>query len=429
MELLREGRLDEAAAQLTDVLAAWPDQPDALHLLGVCRHEQGDADTAQRLIRDAIGHWPGDDAQVCVPWNNLGNVLVESGKPEAAVEAYRAALAAQPEAAGTWTNLASLLRRLGQLEEAERAARRSTRAAADDPHAWFTLARVLIERGDVHGGLQAHARGVALAPRDVVGREEVLRSLAVLGHREEAAALWGEWLEERPDDPVAQHHHAASVGRPPERASDAYVTHVFDGFAASFDAKLAALQYRAPALVVQALDERLGETATWGTIADLGCGTGLAGALLHPHAARLVGADLSSGMLQQARRRGIYDELAHIDLVSFLRTSEGAFDVVVAADVLCYFGALDGVVAAAETALRPGGTLAFTVEVLDLHESAGDWSLALTGRYAHSARYVAAVMGRFHAVAVEECELRMEAGMPVAGLVVTGQRRSSSPRM
>lgn len=424
MELLRDGHLDDAATQLTDVLAAWPEQPDALHLLGVCRHEQGDTEAGQRLIREAIEHWPGDDAQVCVPWNNLGNVLVESGQPDAAIDAYRAALAAQPDAAGTWTNVASLLRRMGRLEEAEAAARAAV-AAADDPHAWFTLARVLIERGDVPDGLQAHARGVALAPRDVVGREEVLRSLAVLGHRDEAAVLWGEWLAERPDDPVAQHHYAASVGRPPERASDAYVAHVFDEFATSFDSKLAKLHYRAPALIVEALDERLGEAATWGTVADLGCGTGLAGAVLRPHAARLVGADLSTGMLQQAGRRRIYDELAHMDLVSFLRTNEGAFDVVVAADVLCYFGALDGVIAAAETALRPGGTLAFTVELLADHD---DWSLALTGRYAHSPRHVIAVMRRFDEVAVQPCELRMEAGRPVAGLVITGQRRSSNPR-
>ena len=45
-------------------------------------------------------------------------------------------------------------------------------------------------------------RGVSFAPRDVVGHEEVLRSLAVLGHREEAAVLWSEWLQECPDDPI-----------------------------------------------------------------------------------------------------------------------------------------------------------------------------------------------------------------------------------
>jgi predicted TPR repeat methyltransferase len=426
MTCVRDGRLDEAESLLGELLAEQPQQPDALHLLGVCRHERNDPESAQRLIREAIRSWPAGDPQICVPWNNLGNVLVESGQPDDAVEAYRAALAAQPEAAGTWTNLASLLRRLGRLDEAERAARRAVAAATGDPHAHFTLARVLIEAGDVHGGLQAHALGVTLAPRDVVGREEVLRSLAVLGHRDEAAVLWGEWLRERPDDPVAQHHHAASVGRPPPRATNAYVATVFDDFAASFDAKLTKLQYRAPELVVQALTELLDES-DWGTVVDLGCGTGLVGSLLRPRTGRLVGVDLSTGMLERARRRRVYDELVRAELVSFLHGRQASFDVVVAADVLCYFGVLDDVISAAAAALRPGGVLAFTVEALDTEQGDGpdgrsaDWSLALTGRYAHAPRYVADAMTAFDDVAIERCELRTEAGRPVAGLLVVGR--------
>ena len=123
-----------------------PDQPDALHLLGLCHHERNDPDSAERLIREAIRCWPDDDPQVCVAWNNLGNVLVESAQSEAAVEAYRVALSAQPKASGTWNNLAGLLRRLGRLDEAEQAARQAVAVAADDPHGWFTLARVL-DRG------------------------------------------------------------------------------------------------------------------------------------------------------------------------------------------------------------------------------------------------------------------------------------------
>jgi predicted TPR repeat methyltransferase len=423
MSLLRAGRLDEAESILAEVLAASPDHPDALHLSGVCRHERGDSYGAATLIRKAIDHWPAGDAQVCVPWNNLGNVLAESGRPDTAVDAYRAAAAAQPDASGTWSNLSSLLRRLGRLHEAAHSAERAVAAAPSDPHGWFTLARVRIELGEVHEGLQAHARGVALAPRDAVGREEVLRSLTVLGHRKEAAALWCEWLEESPDDPIAMHHYAACVGTPPARASDAYIEQVFDNFASSFDAKLAALQYSAPGLVAGVLAEQLGEHADWGTVADLGCGTGLVGTLIRPRASRLVGVDLSHAMLEQARRRSIYDELDQEELVSFLRSESCSFDVVVAADVLCYFGVLDEVMAAARHALRPGGTIAFTVE--SLPDGTAHWSLALHGRYCHSARYIRAVMEGFDHVVADPCVLRTEAGAPVSGLLVCGRARAN----
>jgi predicted TPR repeat methyltransferase len=63
---------------------------------------------------------------------------------------------------------------------------------------------------------------------------------------------------------------------------------VFDEFAASFDAKLVKLQYRAPELVVEALNERLGSDSDWGAVADLGCGTGLVGTLLRPRTGVLV---------------------------------------------------------------------------------------------------------------------------------------------
>ena len=61
---------------------------------------------------------------------------------------------------------------------------------------------------------------------------------------------------EEPDDPIARHMLAACSGRDvPPRASDAFVETTFDSFAASFDAKLAKLPYRAPALVAEMLAE------------------------------------------------------------------------------------------------------------------------------------------------------------------------------
>jgi predicted TPR repeat methyltransferase len=144
-----------------------------------------------------------------------------------------------------------------------------------------------------------------------------------------------------------------------------------------------------------------------------------------------VGVDLSTGMLERARRRDLYDELVRAELTSFLHDRRATFDIAVAADVLCYVGQLDDVATAAAAALRPGGLLAFTVEALDgapdePHDQAADWSLALTGRYAHASGYVAATMRAFEDVSIERCELRTEAGRPVAGLLVVGRTPRAS---
>ena len=51
----QDGRVKEAEALYRQVLAAEPDNPEALHLLGVLSLQRGDAQAAADLIRRAIG--------------------------------------------------------------------------------------------------------------------------------------------------------------------------------------------------------------------------------------------------------------------------------------------------------------------------------------------------------------------------------------
>jgi cytochrome c-type biogenesis protein CcmH/NrfG len=54
----QDGRVKEAEALYRQVLAAEPDNPEALHLLGVRSLQRGDAQAAADLIRRAIGIGP-----------------------------------------------------------------------------------------------------------------------------------------------------------------------------------------------------------------------------------------------------------------------------------------------------------------------------------------------------------------------------------
>jgi SAM-dependent methyltransferase len=54
----------------------------------------------------------------------------------------------------------------------------------------------------------------------------------------------------------------------------------------------------------------------------------------------MVGVDLSQGMLSHAHRRAVYDELHCRELSTYLDSCAEKFDVVLAADVFCYFGDL-----------------------------------------------------------------------------------------
>ena len=236
--------------------------------------------------------------------------------------------------------------------------------------------------------------------------------------------MFREWLAEEPDNAYVRHHLAACLGEgAPERASDAYVEQSFDEFAASFDTKLATLGYRAPALVAEALAATLPAPARQLDIADLGCGTGLCGPLIAPWARRLSGCDLSAAMLELAQRRAVYDQLDKAELLAYLEAHRDAFDVVVSADTLCYFGALDGVAGAARGALRPGGQLVFTVEALPEDDGASH-RLLPHGRYAHARPYLRSVLdgAGFVRQRIVADVLRSEGGLPVHGWLVSASR-------
>lgn len=146
----------------------------------------------------------------------------------------------------------------------------------------------------------------------------------------------------------------------PERASDAYLSSTFDGFASSFDEVLLhRLDYRARSLIEASVAAVLGAREPTRDLLDAGCGTGLCGPLLAPYPRTLSGVDLSAGMLERARALAVYDRLVQDEITRFLLNEREAFDVIASADTLCYFGSLDAVARAARSALRPGGWLVF----------------------------------------------------------------------
>jgi predicted TPR repeat methyltransferase len=418
--LLREENLPAADAAFAALMAEAPDHPDCLLFTGILRHVQGRSDEGIALMRGGIEAAPARPG----PWNNLGNVLLECERFDEAVVAYEKSVelsGQDPSAADSLVNLGVLHRRRLRFDQAERCIRRALDLRPEYAEGWYNLAGVLIEQGRVHEGLLANGRAITLWPRNTIGRDQVIRALNLLGEHDKALALYREWAAEEPDNPIVQHQMAACAGGAvPERASDAYVTQVFDAFAQTFDAKLGSLGYRAPQLVADALREAAGEPAGEFTVADVGCGTGLVGPLVRLWARKLVGCDLSVGMLRRARARKIYDGLHKAELVHYLDTQPGHFDVVLSADTLCYFGALESVLAAAHKALRPGGCFIFSVEALP-DDAAEPHAIRPSGRYAHSRRYIerAAVAAGFVPVAALGEVLRNETGLPVQGWVVT----------
>jgi predicted TPR repeat methyltransferase len=208
----------------------------------------------------------------------------------------------------------------------------------------------------------------------------------------------------------------------PERASDDYVRDTFDRFAADFDTTLEKLSYQAPSLLLQEVQQHLGHGDGSLQVLDAGCGTGLCGPLLRPYARRLAGIDLSAGMLSQAGKRAVYDELLEAELLAYLQTQQQRFDLIACADTLCYFGELAQVLERAAHAMRPDALLAFTLERLPANTK-DSYQLGASGRYAHGEAYVRHTLQQagFKEMQMTDGILRQEAGQPVCGWIISAR--------
>ena len=413
----------EARELYRRVLETAPDHPRALHYAGVLAHQQGRNDEAFALIERSLALVP-DQADW---YSNVGIVLQSDDRLAPAIDAYRRAIAIDPGHANAHNNLGVLLRATGQPAEAEAAYRAAIRLNPEHIDAYTNLGILLNGLKRTEEAAACYCKAITLRPKHPEARKLLALAHCTLGDVGEATKILEEWLAEEPENPVARHMLAACTGRDvPERASNGFVEATFDSFAASFEAKLARLSYRAPALVAAMLKDCGLEPSHRLDVLDAGCGTGLCGALVAPFARRLIGVDLSEGMLAHAKEKHVYHALIKDELTGYLRNNTEAFDLIVSADTLVYFGDLQGVVALFAGALRPNGLLVFTLEHAAADSGAG-YRLELHGRYSHARAYVEQLLTLSGLQSkIIQADLRMEAGAPVRGLVVRAAKPVAS---
>lgn len=422
--LQQQQALDDAEAIYRRILAAMPDHPDALHFFGVLQYHRGQTGEAVRLITAALRKAPHYvDAHI-----NLGNIWREQDRLDEAETCYRRALQQDPENAGAYNNLGTVLRAKDLLADAEDAYRKAIELAPDFPGTYENMGNLLSRQGRVTEAVAHYAQAIVLNPDHPDCRKMLGIALSCLGRIEEAADVFRQWSEKDPHNPVARHLLAACSGKQvPARAPDAYVRKVFDNFAGHFEARLQRLDYHAPRLVAESIARGIDPPGGDLEVLDAGCGTGLCGRRLRPYACRLDGVDLSPAMLARARKTGFYDTLIEAELTDFLAANSAAYDWIVSADTLCYFGDLREVMVAAAGALRSEGRFVFTVESdeKDTHTSIAGYRLNPNGRYCHRGDYVHRTVSEtgLELTEVKRRTLRSEMGLPVVGLVVTAVLR------
>ncbi len=288
MQAHQKGQFDVARAHYRRLLTLVPRHADALHLLGVLEAHQGQHAQAAALIGRAIAVHPNE----AMFHNNLGNVSVERGGLCRCRGALPAGAGAGTDRPDAMSNLGALLSQSGRRDEALKLLGRVVELAPGLTQARHNLANHYFREGRLKEAMEVCVEAQIVAPRSPELRHVLGKVYASLGQNDKAAELYRLWLEDDPDNAEAKFHLTACTGEDvPDRAPDGYVADTFDNFAASFDAKLSQLAYRAPEFVAEAVARHAGEPAHRHDVLDAGCGTGLCGPLLKPWARRLVGVD------------------------------------------------------------------------------------------------------------------------------------------
>lgn len=421
LKLHKTNSLTEAEQLYRHVLSVAPENLNALHFLGLLCHQQNRKEEAILYIRQIITLSP-DNADA---HNNLGNILEGMGNISEAEACFRKAISLNPKHGPAHNNLGVVLMAQNRAEEAISAYFRASELSPGSAEFRYNMGNAFRKCGKLETAIEAYQAAVALAPEYAAAWQGLARSYLLLNRREEAAVVFQKWLKKDPGNPVILYLQATLLGHNvPERAPNHYIEQVFDDLANSFDNHLVdKLEYRAPTLLMEALTVALPSPASELDILDAGCGTGLCAPLLKPYARRLVGVDLSAGMLAKARGREAYDDLIQAELTGYLEQENHLFDIIVSADTLCYFGELETVLTAAAGKLRPDGYMAFTLE--DAGIEAQTYKLNPHGRYAHSIDYVRRVLENsgLDIFSISSAILRKENREPVTGHVVVSRKR------
>jgi predicted TPR repeat methyltransferase len=286
----------------------------------------------------------------------------------------------------------------------------------------FEWARDCEAKGDLAGAADLLMQTLELAPGFASAWFVLGELREKLGDRAGAIAAFERAKAADPSD-----HHGATVHLMRLGASataampEGYVRALFDGYAPGFDKALTEdLRYCAPELLFGTVQSaHAGARMKFGSVLDLGCGTGLAALPFRPFSDWMVGVDLSAAMVAKAREKGLYDRLIEAEMLRYLTEEAkiGArYPLVLAADVFMYFDDLGPVLKAVAEVVAPMGQLAFSVETHD-----GDGVLLReTLRYAHGEAHVqrAVAAAGLKPVSLASASTRTEKGVPVPGLIV-----------
>jgi tetratricopeptide (TPR) repeat protein len=197
----RAGRLKRASAIYRKILNKAPDNPDALHLLGIIALSDRRPERAIQLIGKAVAVAPHS----AEAYSNLGNAQHAAGRPAEACASYRRAINLNANFAAAHNNLGRVLCEEGDFAAALRTCERALEIAPDLPEAHNNLGNAMRGLGRWEAAGAAFRRALQFQPGNAAFHANLGNLLADLKRFEEAQACYRRAIEIDPDLAVAHY--------------------------------------------------------------------------------------------------------------------------------------------------------------------------------------------------------------------------------
>ncbi len=181
---LERGDIAGALAAIEGAVASDPDNAGAWQLAGIIRRRTGRGEAAVEAFRRAIA----GGLKTAEIRNSLGLALQELGRAEEAAGEFAAAIKLNQDYLPAQVNAAKAKAVAGQWGAARKALRKVLSKHPGSALVRNALAQILNEQGEVQGAADEYARVLSTSPQDIGAAIRLGKALRDLGRGEEALA-------------------------------------------------------------------------------------------------------------------------------------------------------------------------------------------------------------------------------------------------
>lgn len=419
-----------------------PQQNNALNDIGYGYYELKDYQKAISFFEKSIALNPNDFN----PFYNMGRSFAAIDQHFKAISFYETAIKLSSNSSFIYKDISISLTKNGEFKKAIFYLQEAIKVDKGNHQLFSLFGEILNVIKDYKGSIMAFQKSLELNPDNPFVMTYIGNNLRLLNKHDEAKEIliksiklypkqdkpyhylgliflledngkkardnFLKALSINPNFEEAKHFLSSLDSKPPKRASNIYVKELFDGYSENFEEHLVEeLKYDAPKKLINIIREQ--NKDSFGAVLDLGCGTGLLGEKIKPFCNRLVGVDLSDKMLSKAKKKGIYDELAHQDIKEFISSQQLQYNYYIFTDVFIYIGDLRDIFSIIKKRSEVGGSLVFTTEDTEKN----DYFLEKSGRFSHSKKYIECLSQEFgyQIIHSEIQNLRLENGKFIPG--------------